>query len=310
MSSKILFVVAVILGLVGGIGAYLFIEQQSKGITVMVAKTSIPIDREVRDSDFLSVPIPAKFESFGRYAVQYKDKQIILGKRPTSRIDQGQLILYSQFDPVGARRAVFEQVKGPDERAISISVGMESSVTNIVEPGDYVDVIGTFKADKNTVRLPASLERSIAKPASEKKPPESGSVEDLLSGVSNSTPSDVSRPLTDNSVPGMFTRTILQRVLVLGVGQRFDDPRYSLTSQEQRSYSTVTVKVTTLEAELLVFAESLGGRLTLTLRNPAVEEKQPIPKMDFQSFTQSMDALPQKVQESDTTATADTEKKP
>lgn len=63
------------------------------------------------------------------------------------------------------------------------------------------------------------------------------------------------------------TLTMLQDVSVLATGQMMgnqgNDRRTPATG-----YNTVTFEVTPREAELLVFAETVKGRLTLTLRNP------------------------------------------
>lgn len=66
----------------------------------------------------------------------------------------------------------------------------------------------------------------------------------------------------DGGATGMATVTLLQNVTVLAVGNRFGG------SGEDASlgYRTLTVSVTPLEAEILVFAQE-RGRLSLSLRN-------------------------------------------
>lgn len=63
------------------------------------------------------------------------------------------------------------------------------------------------------------------------------------------------------------TLTLLQDVSVLATGQMLGNQ-----SSDRRAaasgYNTVTFEVTPREAELLVFAETVKGRLTLALRNP------------------------------------------
>jgi len=49
------------------------------------------------------------------------------------------------------------------------------------------------------------------------------------------------------------------------------------------SYNTVTLAVTTREAELLVFAQHMRGQLKLSLRNPSDMGYEPeLPSVDFQ----------------------------
>ena len=69
-----------------------------------------------------------------------------------------------------------------------------------------------------------------------------------------------------------ITLTVLQDVTVLATGQALAN---QVTAQgvrperATRSYGAVTFEVTPREAELLVFAQTVRGRLTLALRNPA-----------------------------------------
>lgn len=79
----------------------------------------------------------------------------------------------------------------------------------------------------------------------------------------------------------LVTLTVLQNVTVLATGQEtaktIDDSR-----NQHSSYSTVTLEVTPREAEVLVFAQQMKGRLSLTLRNPSdVRFESELPKVDF-----------------------------
>jgi pilus assembly protein CpaB len=67
------------------------------------------------------------------------------------------------------------------------------------------------------------------------------------------------------------TLTVLQDVTVLAVGQTTADKAVKTGRADlaPRSYNTVTFEVTPPEAELLVFAQSVKGKLSLVLRNPA-----------------------------------------
>ncbi len=69
------------------------------------------------------------------------------------------------------------------------------------------------------------------------------------------------------------TLTVLQDVTVLATGQRMAQRASFLPAERAerapRGYSTITFEVTPREAELLVFAQTVRGRLYLSLRNPA-----------------------------------------
>lgn len=79
------------------------------------------------------------------------------------------------------------------------------------------------------------------------------------------------------------TLTVLQDVTVLATGRRLANESPALQRASQQSgYSAVTLEVTPREAELLVFAQQLKGRLTLTLRNASdVSFEKDLPSVDF-----------------------------
>ena len=70
-----------------------------------------------------------------------------------------------------------------------------------------------------------------------------------------------------------ITLTVLQDVTVLATGQalanQIPTPGARGAERAPRSYGAITFEVTPREAELLVFAQTVRGRLTLALRNPA-----------------------------------------
>ncbi|MCL1856459.1 MAG: RcpC/CpaB family pilus assembly protein, partial [Kiritimatiellaeota bacterium] len=57
-------------------------------------------------------------------------------------------------------------------------------------------------------------------------------------------------------------------------------------------YSTVTLEVTPREAEVLVFAQQMKGRLSLTLRNPSdIYYEKETPRIDFQKIEGELKSL-------------------
>ena len=65
----------------------------------------------------------------------------------------------------------------------------------------------------------------------------------------------------------LVTLTVLQDVTVMAAGRETAKTIGSAT--RSGNYSTVTLSVTPREAEMLVFAEQIKGRLVLSLRNPS-----------------------------------------
>ncbi len=89
----------------------------------------------------------------------------------------------------------------------------------------------------------------------------------------------------------LVTLTMLQNVTVLATGM---ETAKTVNPQQRSSggYSTVTLEVTPREAEVLVFAQQMKGRLTLSLRNPADVTFAPeIPRVDFERIESELRQL-------------------
>ena len=95
------------------------------------------------------------------------------------------------------------------------------------------------------------------------------------------------------------TLTVLQDVTVLATGQQLAKPTESGDAvRPGGGYSTVTLEVSPREAELLVFAETMKGRLTLSLRNPAdVSYENALPEVNFEHIEKKLPELNQIRQE-------------
>jgi pilus assembly protein CpaB len=93
------------------------------------------------------------------------------------------------------------------------------------------------------------------------------------------------------------TLTVLQDVTVLATGNEMAHKRlHNNTSvngyKPQKSYSTVTLEVTPREAELLTFAQTVQGRLTLALRNSSdVSFEKDLPEINFEQLETSLPEL-------------------
>ncbi len=75
------------------------------------------------------------------------------------------------------------------------------------------------------------------------------------------------------------TITLLQDTTVLAVGR--EGSQYQpLSFSGRKSYSSVTLCLSPLEAELITFAQE-HGRLSLTLRNPEDREREKLPEVNF-----------------------------
>lgn len=90
----------------------------------------------------------------------------------------------------------------------------------------------------------------------------------------------------------LVTCTILQNVLVLATGKDTAKSALRGSSIGGQSYSTVTLEVTPREAEMLVFAEQIKGRLVLTLRNRNdISYEKTLPQVDFEKIRSEIEEL-------------------
>ncbi len=89
----------------------------------------------------------------------------------------------------------------------------------------------------------------------------------------------------------LVTLTIIQDVTVLATGT---ETAKSLVGSTRRagSYNMVTLEVTPREAEMLVFAEQIKGRISLALRNPSDVQYEPsLPRVNFEKIEAEIEAL-------------------
>ncbi len=90
----------------------------------------------------------------------------------------------------------------------------------------------------------------------------------------------------------LVTLTMMQDVLVLATGRETAKSRLFADARSQSAYTTVTLEVTPREAEMLVFAEQIKGRISLALRNPDdIYFEKTLPRVDFQMIQSEIESL-------------------
>lgn len=89
----------------------------------------------------------------------------------------------------------------------------------------------------------------------------------------------------------LVTLTIIQDVTVLATGNETAKTMISGAARSG-SYNMVTLEVTPREAEMLVFAEQIKGRLSLALRNPSdVHYETELPRVNFEKIEEEIENL-------------------
>lgn len=90
----------------------------------------------------------------------------------------------------------------------------------------------------------------------------------------------------------LVTFTIVQDVTVLATGTETAKARSDGNASRAANYATVTLEVTPREAEMLVFAEQIKGRLVLALRNPSdVHYERELPRVDYDKIESEIEKL-------------------
>ncbi len=215
------------------------VVQEAK-INVLVAAKDLKIGQELREGDvrWQAWPKTSLFPG----AVRQKEKQ------PAKDALEGRLARdVAKGEPM-MKTALLGQSKGnfvaaslePGMRAIAIEVKAHNMVAGFVGPGDFVDILLTYKA---------TIKRS-------------GQGDEMLKKI-------ISRTLDDTA-----TETILQNVKVLAIDQSAERP----SDDKIKVGKTVTLAVSIQDAERLSLASEMGD-LNLVLRgvgdDQIVEKKWP-----------------------------------
>ncbi len=181
MNRKILLAVAI----VAGLGAALLVKQHLDnlmGDTITVYKaTKDAAVGEVLGSSVEAVTLPAGlFPDVLEEAPDENFLDYIQATPLRARVGEGDILLFRHFD-AGVDPGVLPAIPA-GKKAISIAVDQASAVSYFIQPGDLVDVMGTFSANNTEPVQPAS---------------------------------------TEIQVPRVSTRPILQAVQVLAVGSEY-----------------------------------------------------------------------------------------
>ena len=221
---------------VGGKEKPVEVVQEAK-VEILVADKDLGIGRELKEGDTRWQEWPKSSVFPG--AVTRKE-----GEKPTEALEGRLARNISEGEPV-MRNALLGQTKGnlvaaslePGMRAMAIAVKAESMVGGFIGPGDYVDVVLTYKktikSEDDDPRVQNMIEMNLDKYA---------------------------------------TETILQNVKVLAVDQTAQRPE---EEDKIKVGKTITLAVNFEDSERLALATQLGD-LTLVLRgigDEAVVEK-------------------------------------
>ncbi|TAZ47577.1 Flp pilus assembly protein CpaB [Rhizobium ruizarguesonis] len=284
-------IAAVIVGLITGVLLYFWTESV-KNEQVAYAFMRLQPDRKVTRGqaitpDMLAEPVmlPESFGALAKLAVPAASayQEWLKDRTAASDIPAGSVLLFQYFDDTDGGRLT--TMIAPGKRALTLPVNAASAVGHFVEPGSYVDILGTVDEPVEPV-APAAAGQPQA-PAQPQSPVEQ-MLKNYLTQYSGADENDVNAyrkqaqdyKLGISSRTRVVTRTFLQNVKVLAVGAA--TTAEGAVTKANSTYNNVTVEVTPSEAEMLIFAMGQSnGSLNLVLRNPADNTVEDLPSINW-----------------------------
>ena len=160
MAKKKLLIAAIVVGALAAGLLLLYANQMQNrerdliGETVPVIKAArtipagTPLSRELVTTD----DVPVKF--LPPNPVEAKDLEIYLGQAVSVNIQEGAMVLTSDFSVAEVSRDLAGKIP-KDERALSIPVDQISGVSGLLRPGDRVDLLATFPVSDKDQLVPS-----------------------------------------------------------------------------------------------------------------------------------------------------------
>ena len=152
MRQKMLLVLAVIFGLLAFVLTYQQIEAEKRRISGdSETAILIQVTRNMVEGETLTEKDVARYTVKRRREAMANSREIpwsqlykVVNHKLDTSINRGQILQTTDLK-FGSRRNGFSGVVQDGWRAVSIPVDPVSSVNNLIQPNDNVDVIGTFR---------------------------------------------------------------------------------------------------------------------------------------------------------------------
>ncbi len=239
MKPKHLLILSIAAGLVAVVLVQIQLRKEKGSPVVVFRATKALKAGETIGDGFEPVTLPGDnlFPNLLKEAPTGEMEEFVATTPLREPIRSGEIILFrhleSTVDP-GIRSRI-----PPGMKAVALPVDEASSVSYLVQPGDFVDVL-------------AALPRNAGQPSPQ-----------LLTGL-----------MTGGSPGGSFeSRALLQAVEVLAVGRR--SRRSEAAPRGQDSYTAVTLLASMEEAQKLTYVRDvLESPMTLVLRSPEDGERE------------------------------------
>lgn len=199
-------------------------------VAVVVAARDINEFEQLQANMLTTQVVPKKFAQPGSNS----DPSVFLtsGSVAAAPIRKGEQILLTKVLLKGAETGLSTQV-GVTKRALSIPVNEVTGVTKLLKPGDRVDIVSNVPYQNPTGG-------------------QDSEVKTVLQDINVLAVGEV----IQNQIPSVFEEDPLTST------------KRAVNLRGSRAFNTVTVEVTPIEAQSLIFVIQSGAELFLTLRNP------------------------------------------
>ncbi len=149
-------IATVVLGLLGFVAMFALLNRGDGGASkerrstkrILIAKQSLAAGSRLAASHVDVRGLPAEYAS--TLHVEESQLAAVLGRSLRVAVREGDPILLPALDVKGssASREIESQLRAPDRLAITLELAEAASLAGLVEPGQRVDVLGTFKIKK------------------------------------------------------------------------------------------------------------------------------------------------------------------
>ncbi len=285
-----ILIFAIFLGAAAVALMHLYIVQKTKTgeqeyVSVLVAARDIPQGTALDVSMLKEDKMPLKWRN--PQTLHPNDMELILGQITATPLKKDQPILWSDIHGIVTEPPVAHLIE-VGQRAIAIPVDEVSGIAGLIHPDDHVDIIGTFETPREMVLTEANIKKEDRMAEALEALGRGGRLEVkrttltllqnvLVLAVGNIVGGTVRGSVLPGLLPGaggegaqITPAMAMQRANLMGGGQG-------------RAYATVTLLVTPLSAEILVFSLE-QGKLSLALRNPSdleILKDEDLPKITF-----------------------------
>jgi pilus assembly protein CpaB len=111
-------------------------------VRIVVAKRNIPANEPLTLDMVAARPIPKKFVHAN--AIYPEEAESTIGRELLYPVREGDPILWMDFKG-GERYRGFSSMIKDGERALTLSVDQTSNIAGLLQPGDHIDILGTFR---------------------------------------------------------------------------------------------------------------------------------------------------------------------